>query len=82
MDPKKCEWSQNKGGQKFACVLGSFLLFMTIIFNYLNFSWSWVLVGLVSAFSLLAGATNFCLGSLLFVWFRSLFLKGKEHECK
>ena len=75
---KRCGCNPDKSEQRFACALGSFFLLMAIIFNHLNFPFGWVFVGLVSALSLLAGTTNFCLGSLLFVFFRSFSAKREK----
>jgi hypothetical protein len=77
---KRCDCNPDKSEQRFACALGSFFLLMAIILSHFNFPFGWVFVGLVSALSLLAGTTNFCLGSLLFVFVRSFQLKEKSHE--
>jgi hypothetical protein len=75
---KRCDCNPAKSEQRFACALGSFFLLMAIILSHLNFPFGWAFVGLVSALSLLAGTTNFCLGSLLFVFFRSFSVKREK----
>jgi len=58
----------------FACILGGFVLGITIVFFYHGYvRLAWGLVVFVGSLSLLAATTGFCLGNLVFAWLKRRF---------
>ena len=64
---KTIEGGLDLSAERFACSLGTSFLLLAAALNYYNYEGlAWVVVGVVTALSLLAGTVGFCLGSAIY----------------